>query len=98
MKKLLGIVFLGLLLVSCASNTKGGKTIGLKGSSAWLKWAPYQDLENFYAEKDVDEVCYYWNYFDDASEFARKKNRDAMKVALENKVQDPYFCMKLPNS
>ena len=99
MKKLFStILVLGLLLAACTSNTQGGKTIGLRGSSAWLKWAPYEDLVNYYSEYDVDEICHSWKYFDDASEFARKKNRNAMKAVLKDKGQDPYICMKLPST
>jgi len=98
MKKLLGIVVLGLLLAGCSTNIDGGKTIGMKGSDAWLAWAPYQDLVKYYSQYDVDEICVAWNYEKDSFESRRTKNRNAMKEVLKNKGQDPYLCMKLPNT
>jgi len=98
MKKLLGIVVLGLLLAGCSTNIDGGKTIGVRGSDAWLAWAPYQDLVDYYSEKDMDEICESWDYAKDFSSSGRKEHRDIMKKVLKNKGQDPYICMKLPNT
>ena len=67
MQKLLGILILVLFLGGCSSNMSGGSTIGIEGSSAWLKWAPHEDLVRYYSKYDVDELCDRWKNFDERS-------------------------------
>ena len=98
MQKLLGILILVLFLGGCSSNMSGGSTIGIEGSSAWLKWAPHEDLVRYYSKYDVDELCDRWKNFDESSEFKRTKNRNAIKEILVNKGEDRLLCMKLPST
>ena len=98
MRKLLGIVVLGLIFSGCSSNIDGGSTIGVYGGQAWKKWAPHADLVEYYSRYDIDELCDNWKSFDESSEFKRTKNRKAIKEVLEKKGHDKYLCMKLPST
>ena len=99
MKKLLGIVVLGLLLSGCATNKDGSYSLGLEGSLAWKATAGHEELVAFYLKSGVDEICHSWK---DVGENTHKpyrvKNRNAMKEALKIKGEDPLICMKLDNT
>ena len=99
MKKLLGIVVLGLLLNGCAANKDGSYAIGLKGSLTWKATANHEDLVAFYLESGVDEICHSWKMVGE-NEYKkyRVRNRSAMKEALKTKGEDPLICMKLDNT
>jgi len=97
MKKLLGIVVLGLLLSGSFPTT--GKAIGQKGSFYWINWASHEDLVEYYSTLPIEEICHEWKKEGepDIMDFRRKKTRKAMKVALKKIGEDPLICMKLQN-
>tara|TARA_Y100000294_G_scaffold157088_1_gene158425 strand:+ start:580 stop:888 length:309 start_codon:yes stop_codon:yes gene_type:complete len=97
MKKLLGIVVLGLLLSGCATNKDGSYSLGLEGSLTWHATAGHQELVAYFLKSDVDEICHNWKWVAENNENFRIRNRNAMKEALKAKGEDPLICMKLKN-
>ena len=95
MKKILGILVLGLLLAGCATNTDGSYSLGLKGTVPWHATAGHQELVSYFLENDVDEICHIWKRMEDYDQDMRVRNRNAMKEALVFKKTDPLFCMKI---
>ena len=95
MKKFLAILVLGLSLMLFA---QASKAIGKRGSIVWLEYSEYQELVIYYNELDLDELCHIWNFWHDRDERFRTRNRKAIKEALNNQIQDKYFCMKLPSA
>ena len=98
MKKLLGIVVLGLFLGGCTTDPDGSKVFGQRGSYYWKNGTSHTELVKWYAQFDIDEICHEWKVEGKPDQnFRRKKTRDAMKEALKTKGEDPLICMKLEN-
>ena len=91
MKKLLGILVLGLLLSSNANAAF------IRGTSAFFKWSSVEVLVDYYMEYELDGICDYWTMSKDWYPTPKDKNRTAMKIALEKQGHDKFICMKLAN-
>jgi hypothetical protein len=89
MKKLLGIVVLGLLLSGNAN------AVWIKGTGPFLKFSSHEVLVDYYSEYELDGLCDYWSRSKDWSKFGREKNRKAIKEVLEKQGHDKFICMKL---
>jgi hypothetical protein len=86
-------MFVTMVLVSafslsgCSTNSNGGTTLGQKGSNLWHRNAPAIDVANYYAPKQVYELCNTWD--------AKWRNtfvRNAISKALIKKGEDPMYC------
>ena len=92
MKKLLGIVVLGLLLTNCTGQKTGKLHLGQKGSPMFYLTASEEDIEAYeesrierYVSWSVARICIEWDT-------AGYDTRMFMSEALERKGEDPLKC------
>ena len=77
---------LASLTASCSSNSDGGTTLGMKGSTAWNRNAPREDIDRHYRKMEVYELCIEWQ---DTTSKSKRKN---ISRALESRGKDPLMC------
>lgn len=65
------------LLAGCAFNSDASITPGFRGSPAWIKDAPRQDVEAYFDGIPVSELC--WSFY---YESGAEKNRLRREVIL----------------
>jgi len=93
MKKLLGILVLGLVLSGCAGQKTGKLHLGQKGSAMFYLTATDEDILAYeeseikkYVSWSVAEICIQWDIAGSAND------RLYMSEALERKGEDPLKC------
>ena len=97
MKKLLGIVIVGLILSGCQSGGVTGKTsYGMQESPLWFMTATSQDIHYYYDRISTPNLCVKWqNKYPGTklSETVRSEITDALGRRGENglKCNDPYL-------
>ena len=94
MKKLLGILVLGLLLAGCSQGASGKLIPGFEDSPLWNVFASDEDKRayfekriNMYAAMPVHSVCIEWDRYWDSP-----KERELISQALIRKNEDPMQC------
>ena len=75
------------LLQSCSSNSDGSTTIGMKGSPVWNRLAPQSEIQNYYANMEVYELCLEWE-----EKWRSKNTRKNIAKALKGKGENPLRC------
>jgi hypothetical protein len=86
-KKLILTILLIPFLQSCSQNSQGGYTPGVKGSSVWNKYAPKSDVNNYYGNMQVYELCLEWE-----DNWHSKSARKNIARILQEKGEDPLRC------
>jgi hypothetical protein len=66
-----------------------------EGTTFWYKHASHSELVSHYSKLDIGEICMMWERVGYWKQKRRVPNRNAIKVSLSNKGQDPFLCMKL---
>ena len=81
------LILLLPIIQSCSTNSDGSTTIGQKGSPFWNKFAPQSDIQNYYANMQVFELCLEWE-----DKWHSKNTRKNIARALQAKGEDPLRC------
>ena len=94
MKKLLGIVVLGLLLSHCSVGESGKMIPGFEESPMWRVFASDEDKKAFYEkriteyqEMQVHIICIEWD-----KNWDRSNERELISEALIRKNENPMIC------
>lgn len=77
------IVFIACIcFASCSSTSEGGLALGVRGSPAWSKTAPRQDVIAYYDAMKTYELCSKWDraidYFESDKTVVRRSISDSL--------------------
>ena len=71
-----------LLVASCSSTSEGGLALGVRGSPAWNKTAPKQDVTAYYDGLKTYELCSKWDrsidYFESDTAVVRRNISESL--------------------
>lgn len=87
MYRLLPIVAAAVVLAGCATNSDGSTTLGVKGSPAWHDSAPRKDVEAYYDQMEVHDLCILWDRTRNKPEI-----RSEISLSLKRRGLDPLRC------
>lgn len=76
-----------LFFSGCASNSDGSMTLGVKGSPAWHSSAPRKDIELYYDDMEVHDLCILWDRTRNLPEVRRE-----ISLSLKRRGLDPLRC------
>lgn len=83
--KLLSLsVLLCTLLAGCAFNSDSSITLGFRGSPAWIKDAPREDVEAYFDNQSVPELC--WSFYYESGTASRVR-RNAILLEIGGSLE-----------
>jgi len=91
-KSIIFVVFIAVFLTSClAVNQKGGISVGRQGSPAWIKTSTKQEVNNFFDNKPIYELCMIWSERYKGDTAARVVRTEIAK-SLDRRGENPMKC------
>lgn len=73
------------LLTGCAFNSDASITLGFKGSPAWIKDAPRQEVEAYFDGISVSELC--WSFYYESGTEKNRLRREVILSEIEQSLE-----------
>lgn len=79
------LALLCTLLSGCAFNSDGSFSLGFRGSPAWIKDAPRQEVEAYFDGIPVTELC--WSYYHESGAEKNRLRRELILSEIERSLE-----------